>query len=97
MSSQLKQPEELVKELPPASQAEVRDVVEPLLEKRRKKSANPLRQQWAGLLSGTRKVVDAIFSFTNRNIDFTEKFFVRVEMTEEFSFLVTKMSPYYDR
>ena len=27
----------------------------------------------------------------------TEKFFVRVDVTEEFPFLVTKMSPYYDR
>jgi hypothetical protein len=48
-------------------------------------------------LSGTRKIVEVIFSFTNRNTDFTEKFFVRVDVTEEFPFLVTKMSPYYDR
>lgn len=48
-------------------------------------------------LSSTRKIVDVIFSFTNRNNDFTEKFFVRVDVTEEFPFLVTKMSPYYDR
>ena len=34
---------------------------------------------------------------SNRNTDFTEKFFVRVDVTEEFPFLVTKMSPYYDR
>ena len=26
-----------------------------------------------------------------------EKFCVRVDVTEEFPFLVTKMSPYYDR
>ena len=48
-------------------------------------------------LSGTRNIVDVIFSYTNRNTDFTEKFFVRRDMTEEFPFLVTKMSPYYDR
>jgi PatG Domain len=48
-------------------------------------------------LSGTRRIVDVIFSYTNRNTDFTEKFFVRVDVTEEFPFLVTKMSPYYDR
>jgi len=48
-------------------------------------------------LSGTRKIVEVIFTFTNRNTDFTEKFFVRCDMTEEFPFLVTKMSPYYDR
>jgi hypothetical protein len=48
-------------------------------------------------LSETRKIVEVIFTFTNRNTDFTEKFFVRCDMTEEFPFLVTKMSPYYDR
>jgi PatG Domain len=48
-------------------------------------------------LSGTRKIVDVIFSYTNRNTDFTEKFFVRVDVSEEFPFLVTKLSPYYDR
>jgi len=48
-------------------------------------------------LSSTRNIVDVIFSYTNRNTDFTEKFFVRVDVTEEFPFLVTKMSPYYDR
>jgi len=48
-------------------------------------------------LSSTRNIVDVIFSYTNRNTDFTEKFFVRCDMTEEFPFLVTKMSPYYDR
>jgi len=48
-------------------------------------------------LSGTRKVVDVIFSYTNRNTDVTEKFFCRVDMTEEFPFLVTKLSPHYDR
>src|SRR5260370_21206068 len=48
-------------------------------------------------LSSTRNVVDVIFSYTNRNTDVTEKFFVRVDVTEEFPFLVTKWSPYYDR
>jgi PatG C-terminal len=48
-------------------------------------------------LSGTRTIMDIIFSYTNRNTDVTEKFFVRVDVTEEFPFLVTKMSPYYDR
>jgi hypothetical protein len=27
----------------------------------------------------------------------TEKVFVRVDVTEEFPFLVTKLAPYYDR
>jgi hypothetical protein len=44
-------------------------------------------------LSSTRKVVNVIFSYTNRNTDVVEKFFTRVDVTEEFPFLVTKMSP----
>jgi hypothetical protein len=48
-------------------------------------------------LSGTRKIVEVIFAYANRNTDVTEKYFVRVDVTEEFPFLVTKMSPYYDR
>lgn len=48
-------------------------------------------------LSSTRKILDCIFSYTNRNTDFTEKFFVRCDVTEKFPFLVAKMSPYYDR
>lgn len=48
-------------------------------------------------LSSTREVVDVIFSFTNRGTDVVEKFFTRVDVTEEFPFLVTKMSPYFDR
>lgn len=48
-------------------------------------------------LSSTRTIVDVVFSYTNRNTDFTEKYFVRVDVTEQFPFLVTKMSPYYGR
>lgn len=48
-------------------------------------------------LSATRRIVEVIFAYTNRNTDFTEKYFVRVDVTEEFPFLVTKLSPYYDR
>jgi hypothetical protein len=48
-------------------------------------------------LTSTRNIVDVIFSYTNRTSDFTEKFFVRCDVTEEFPFMVTKMSPYYDR
>lgn len=47
-------------------------------------------------LSGTRRLVDVIFSFRHRETDVIEKYFVRVDITEEFPFLVTKMSPYYD-
>jgi PatG Domain len=48
-------------------------------------------------LSGMRKVVDVIFAFVNRATDVTEKFFVRVDVTEAFPFLVSKMAPFYDR
>lgn len=48
-------------------------------------------------LSGIRKVVDVVFSYTNRRTDVTDKYFVRVDVTEEFPFLVTKLSPYYQR
>jgi len=47
-------------------------------------------------LSGMRKVVDVIFSFTNRSTDVVSKQFARVDVTEEFPFLVTKLSAYYD-
>jgi hypothetical protein len=48
-------------------------------------------------LSGARNLLDVIFSYTNRNTDVVEKCFVRVDVTDEFPFLVTKLSPYYDR
>ena len=48
-------------------------------------------------LSGTRRIVEVIFTFTNRNTDVVEKYSVRVDVTEQFPFLVTKISPYFDR
>jgi hypothetical protein len=48
-------------------------------------------------LSGTRKIVQVIFAYTHRETDVTDKYFVRVDVTEEFPFLVTKLSPFYDR
>lgn len=48
-------------------------------------------------LSGTRKIVDVVFSFTDRSTDVVNKHFTRVDVSECFPFLVTKMSPYYDR
>ena len=51
----------------------------------------------ASPLSGSRRIADAVFSFTNRNTDFTEKFSVRGDVTELFPFLVNKLSPHYDR
>jgi PatG Domain len=48
-------------------------------------------------LSGVRRIVEMIFSFTHRQTDVADKFFVRVDVTEEFPFLVTKLAPYFDR
>lgn len=47
-------------------------------------------------LGGPRIVVDFVMTFTYRETGVEEKFFTRVDVTEEFPFLVTKMSPYYD-
>jgi hypothetical protein len=48
-------------------------------------------------LSGVRRIMDVIFSYTHRETDVTDKHFVRVDVTEEFPFMVTKMSPFYER
>ena len=48
-------------------------------------------------LSGRRRIVDVVLTYTNRKTDFIEKYFTRVDVTEEFPFLVTAISPYYDR
>jgi cyclic patellamide precursor peptide PatG len=48
-------------------------------------------------LSGVRRIVDVVFSFTHRETDVVEAFFVRVDVTEEFPFLVTKFTPYFER
>jgi PatG Domain len=48
-------------------------------------------------LSGVRTVIDVIFCYTNRATDVTEKLFARVDVTEQFPYLATKLSPYYDR
>lgn len=48
-------------------------------------------------LSDTRKIVDVIFSFTDRRTNVLDKSRVRVDVTEKWPFLVTPLSPYYDR
>jgi hypothetical protein len=48
-------------------------------------------------LSGARVIVDVVFTYRHRETDVIEKQFIRVDVTEEFPFLVTKMSPYYNR
>jgi len=54
MEKQSKSLEELVKELPPEFQEEVRDFVEFLLEKRKKKARGKPRLDWAGALADLR-------------------------------------------
>lgn len=48
-------------------------------------------------LSDSRKIISVVFTFTNKETGIVEKYFVRVDVSEEYPFLVTKMSPYYDR
>lgn len=48
-------------------------------------------------LSGTRKILDVIFSYTHRQTDTVDKRFVRVDVTDMFPFLVTKLSNFYER
>jgi len=48
-------------------------------------------------LSGVRTIVDVILAYTHRQTDVTEKYYARVDVTEQFPFLVTKLSPFYDR
>lgn len=47
-------------------------------------------------LSGARKIVDVIFTFRSRQTDVAEQSFVRVDVTEEFPFLISKLAPYYE-
>jgi hypothetical protein len=48
-------------------------------------------------MSGVRKIVDVVFSYTDRKTDVVDKYFVRVDTSEEFPFLVSKLSVFYDR
>jgi hypothetical protein len=48
-------------------------------------------------LSGARRIVDVILSFRDRKTDVLDKLFASVDVTELFPFLVTKLSPYFDR
>ena len=47
-------------------------------------------------LSGVRNVVDVIFSYTDRQTDVVEKFFARVDVTEQYPFLVTPLSQFFE-
>jgi hypothetical protein len=48
-------------------------------------------------LGTTRRILDVIFTYTHRTTDVAEKLFTRVDVTDEFPFLTTKLSPYFDR
>ncbi|MEO7261105.1 MAG: hypothetical protein ABI047_07620 [Jatrophihabitantaceae bacterium] len=48
-------------------------------------------------LSSTQSVLSVIFSYTHRRTDVTDKWFVRVNVSGEFPFLVTKLQPFYER
>ncbi len=51
---------QLVEELPPAAQQEVRDFVEFLLTKHRRETGQILRQDWAGALQEYRQTYTAL-------------------------------------
>jgi hypothetical protein len=44
-------------------------------------------------LGGVRTLVDVVFSFANRTTDVVDKYFVRVDVTEEFPFLSPSWRP----
>jgi hypothetical protein len=48
-------------------------------------------------LSGVRKILDVIFSYENRANRAIQKWFVRVDVTEEFPFLVSPLQQYFER
>jgi hypothetical protein len=49
-------------------------------------------------LTGTRKIVDVIFTYTKRDARYdVEKWFVRVDVTEEFPFIQTILGRYFER
>ena len=51
MTTATKPLEELVREVPPELQAEIRDFIESLLSRRGRRRGGTLRQDWAGSLS----------------------------------------------
>lgn len=55
MATEIKPLDQLLKELPPESQAEVRNFVESLIKKLQRKSYGYLRQNWAGGLEDYRE------------------------------------------
>jgi hypothetical protein len=48
-------------------------------------------------LSGPEKIVDVVISFRGRSTNLTEQFFVRVNVTGEFPFVLTGLQPFFER
>jgi hypothetical protein len=48
-------------------------------------------------LSGVRRIVNAVFTYTDRSSGVQEKWAVKVDVTEEFPFLVSPLDRHYDR
>ncbi len=48
-------------------------------------------------VSSTRNMVDVILTYTDRTTDVPDRWFVRVDVEEEFPFLVTRLAPYFSR
>jgi hypothetical protein len=48
-------------------------------------------------LSGSRRIVDVVFTYQSRQTGATEPYFVRVDVTEEFPFLAAPLQPYFNR
>lgn len=46
--------------------------------------------------STARRIVEVLFTFTQRKNEFVEKYCVRVDVHDEFPFLVSKIAPYYE-
>jgi hypothetical protein len=48
-------------------------------------------------MSGARTLIDVVFTYTDRATDVAEEWAVRVDVTERFPFLATKLAPYVRR
>ena len=48
-------------------------------------------------LTGVRKLLNVVLSYTSRKTDVTEKYYVRVDVSEKYPFLLNKLAPFYDR
>jgi hypothetical protein len=42
-------------------------------------------------------IVDVVFTYIHRQTDVAVKHFCRVDVTDEFPFLVTKLAPFFER